>query len=389
MTDQKSPQGTALAPRSALAVDQYKMMIDQANRLIQTGFLPDSVKTGEQALAIVLMGNELGIGPMRALTSISVIKGKPTAGADLIRSLIFRDHGDEAFRVIETTPERCTISYKRRNWPAPETFTYTMKDANTAGLNRKSDKGPTNWDRFPREMLVARATSAVARLAFADSIGGMYTPEEGETAVDTSDRLTIQNASFTSTTPEPAAGTLPAEEVDDAEIVTVELTPENAPFPIEDGAPDPEPGITRAQAGEISALHAQLGYPVPPLDSWTSAGAEHAIESLRRQVKDREAPAGDGGVPGANRRERLTNLVVVFKQIAVAEGSPESAWKDVFERLGASNGIAKNQTSQLTEDEMTILYGQALGELADADTPEQAPVDEAPVEQELTGVASL
>lgn len=140
--------------------------------LLPTGFLPGTIKTAEQAVAIMLKGQELRIPPMYALSNIAVIQGKPAANAELMLALIFRDHGDDAILFTETSSTIATISYKRRSWRQRCGFSFTIADAKTAGL------AGGNWNKYPAAMLRARCISAVARLAFPDTIGGMYTPEE-------------------------------------------------------------------------------------------------------------------------------------------------------------------------------------------------------------------
>jgi hypothetical protein len=146
--------------------------------LLPTGFLPATIKTPEQALAIMLKGQELGIPAMYALSNITVIQGKPTANAELMLALIYRDHGDDAIDVEETTNTACTISYKRRKATARRSYTYTIEDARKAGLTSQT------WQKYPAAMLRARCISAVARYAFPDTIAGMYTPEELGATVD-------------------------------------------------------------------------------------------------------------------------------------------------------------------------------------------------------------
>jgi hypothetical protein len=173
MTDESTALARGTAQASLPSTSEYALMLEMAKTLVQTGFLPKQVDTPQKAFAIIQKGRELGIPAMYAFSNINVIEGKPTAGAELMLALIYRDHGDDAIHIPEADATHCTIVYRRRNWGQPETFTFDMEDAKRAGLT-----GKDNWRKFPGAMLRARAISAVARLAFPDSIGGMYTPEE-------------------------------------------------------------------------------------------------------------------------------------------------------------------------------------------------------------------
>ncbi len=55
----------------------FDILHKTAKALVSTGFLPQAIKTPEQAIAIILTGRELGIGTMAALNTINVIQGKP------------------------------------------------------------------------------------------------------------------------------------------------------------------------------------------------------------------------------------------------------------------------------------------------------------------------
>src|SRR4029434_8392989 len=152
-------------PQHSTDASWWAMAKEQASMLIKTGFLPESIKTSEQAVAIMMKGHELGIPSMYALSNIVIIKGKPTCSAELMLALVYRDHGDNAMRITESTPESCTIAYKRRTWMSEQRYSFTMADATRAGL-----AGSVTWRQYPAAMLRARCISAVARLAFPDSI---------------------------------------------------------------------------------------------------------------------------------------------------------------------------------------------------------------------------
>lgn len=148
-------------------------MLNMGSELVDSGLLPHNIRTPQAAVAIILKGRELGIQAMYAMSSINVIKGKPTASAELMLALIYRDHGDQAIDFIESSNERCTVAFKRRQAKQARQFSFSMEDARAGDLLQND-----TWRKYPAAMLRARCISAVARMAFPDTIAGMYTPEE-------------------------------------------------------------------------------------------------------------------------------------------------------------------------------------------------------------------
>jgi len=168
-------------PRSRLDLfprqEEWQIIRDTAQDLVTTGFLT-GIKTPAQAFHIILMGRELGVGPVTALGSINIINGKPSCSAELMQALIYRDHGDNALIWDESTNEVATLSYSRRTWAGRKVHSFSMTDAKRAGL------GGQNWTKYPASMLRARCVSAVARMAFSDVISGLSLPEEVGTLED-------------------------------------------------------------------------------------------------------------------------------------------------------------------------------------------------------------
>ena len=66
-----SMTGGELLPDSDALGDLWRV----CQRVIGTGFLPDSIRSPEQAFAIALKGRELGIPPMMAFAGLYIIKG--------------------------------------------------------------------------------------------------------------------------------------------------------------------------------------------------------------------------------------------------------------------------------------------------------------------------
>src|SRR5215510_1519747 len=164
----------AIQPQSALPTPaEWQTVIEMARLMVPTGLLPASIKTPEQAVVVILKGRELRVPALHALSNIVVVNGKPACSAELMLALIYRDFGDEAVIVEESTATVCRVTYKRPAWAQRRSFSFTLEDAKTAGL-----AGKGTWAQYPQAMLRARAVSAVARLAFPDSLGGMHLPEE-------------------------------------------------------------------------------------------------------------------------------------------------------------------------------------------------------------------
>lgn len=165
---------------SALAIiptgAEYQTLATHAKNLVDSGFLPSSIRTPQQAIAIITLGAELKIGPWQAINGINVIQGKPTVSPQLMLALI-NASGELEDMKIDGDAKSCTVTMKRRN-RTPHTETFTMQDANAQGLTGKS-----NWNKMPAVMLKWRAVAAAARIVFPDIIIGMYTPEEVDPAI--------------------------------------------------------------------------------------------------------------------------------------------------------------------------------------------------------------
>lgn len=122
--------------------------------------------------AAIFYGHELGMGPMQALQSINVIQGKPTLAPEAMRARVFA--AGHAISTVEYGTERVTLRGERVDGSSAE-VTWTMEDAKRAGLVKPGGA----WTKYPRAMLLARATSELCRLLFPDVIAGVsYTPEE-------------------------------------------------------------------------------------------------------------------------------------------------------------------------------------------------------------------
>lgn len=146
-----------------------------AGALARSGYFQDA-KDEAQAIVKVLAGQEMGLGPFAAMTGIHIIKGKPVLGANIIATLIKNDPRYN-YKVIEHTSQVCQIAFFE-NGQQVGISKMTIDKARKAGSN--------NLDRYPENMLFARAISNGAKWHTPGIFGGapVYTPDEFGMDVD-------------------------------------------------------------------------------------------------------------------------------------------------------------------------------------------------------------
>ena len=240
--------------------DQMK----KAEVMAASSLLPESYrKQPANLLWAMEMADALDVSLAQAITGITVIQGKPTMSAEMMRALVLR--AGHRFTVTDMSDKAVTVTVARREWPDDvQQFTFTMADAQHAGLAKSA-----TYQKHPKAMLLARCTSMACRAVFPDVVSGMgYTPDEighhdPAKTVDTT-RLTPQKA------PEVAVEVVQSDaEVVDVDTETGEILaktdPEEAILEAEtvDELPEvvaEEWPLTAAQSGRITALLKQTGF---------------------------------------------------------------------------------------------------------------------------------
>lgn len=159
-----------------------------AQSIARTTFVPTSYKkrgrdtwldpseVASNVTAAFLAGAEIGLKPMQALQAINIIEGTPALSALAMRALVTAA-GHEMW-IHEQSVERATMYVtmrgRRRGSENVVEVTWTLGRARQAGLLEKQ-----NWQKDPLAMLIARCTSALARLIGPDVIMGLaYSAEE-------------------------------------------------------------------------------------------------------------------------------------------------------------------------------------------------------------------
>lgn len=159
-----------MAETTALAISEVKSL---GEIFVKSGFFADT-KEQSQAIVKILAGREVGLQPIEAMTGIHIVKGKITLGANLMAAAI-KKSGKYNYRVTKHTDEECGIDfYEGTNKIGTSTF--TLKDAKKAGVYVQGG----SWDKYPRNMVFARALSNGVKWYCPDVFGHspVYVPEE-------------------------------------------------------------------------------------------------------------------------------------------------------------------------------------------------------------------
>jgi hypothetical protein len=273
-------------PEPARTLSPAEVSWKVAQKIANTPFVPTAFRgKPESVYAAVLYGEELGLGPMQSLTQIHVIEGKPSLAPEGMRGLVLK----AGHRIdVKTASNDKVVLYGRRADSGSEaTVEWTMKDAQLAGL-----AGRGAWKTYPRAMLMARATSELCRMLFADIIAGLsYTPEEV---------MSISGQEYVMVAPETPQTALDAPETP-AEPEPAEIVLENVTAP--SAVAEPEIEVSWEEAFPDAVIHdAEIveDKPATPNTRIASAKQLNMIRAIARGagIDQDELPALVSGIVG-------------------------------------------------------------------------------------------
>ncbi len=134
----------------------------------ESGMFPD-VKSAAQAIVKIQAGREIGLPPVASMNGIHIIQGKLTIGAGLMASTV-KGSDKYDYRIVELSDKNCSIDFFEKDAVIGNSA-FNIEDAKKAGTK--------NIDKFPKNMLFARAISNGVRWFCPDIFAGpVYTPEE-------------------------------------------------------------------------------------------------------------------------------------------------------------------------------------------------------------------
>lgn len=275
-----APSGTSLE----LAPEAWKL----ACRVAGTEFVPKGLRGKPEAvLACILAGHEAGLSPMTSLRQIYVVDGRPAMAAELMRALVLRA-GHELW-TEESTSTRAIVCGSRSGSARESRVAWTEDDARRAGL-----LGKDNWKKYPRAMLLARATTELCRMIFPDVLAGIsHSIEEiADGGVEDVGPLEHLGAPEVSDAPaEPAPQTARARRAATSPTTAQEAPVEHVPDRTRGEVPDlPGEAHTAPQDDESDIVDAEI---VEPADEGIPLTPEEAQQEADQQDAEYAPPADE------------------------------------------------------------------------------------------------
>lgn len=165
-------------PGNALMNLSLSETLELGKVLASSGYFATVTDTAK-AVAKILMGREVGIGPMTALREIHVIEGRTSFSANLIAALI-QNSGRFAYRALIHSEAECRIAFYEGDQLLGETSVTFAQMSRVTNKDGKRLVDGLNWKNYPAAMLFARAISSGARTHCPGVFvgGAVYTPDE-------------------------------------------------------------------------------------------------------------------------------------------------------------------------------------------------------------------
>lgn len=126
----------------------------------------------QDAMLVIMRGREIGLPPATAMLSVHIVNGKPSLSARAKVASVQANPLCEYFEEVSASDTEATYETKRRGAKRVQTETFTLAEAERAGLLKNK-----TWAQYPKAMLRARASSALADRVYPDILLGLATEE--------------------------------------------------------------------------------------------------------------------------------------------------------------------------------------------------------------------
>ena len=177
VADTEEELSPELAAKLAVPVSDMPITFTTLQMLSELPVVPKRFQgKPREMLAAILVGRELGVMPMSAISNLYLVDGDVSMKGKLMSALVHRA-GHQLWAEISDT--QSTVTAFRRDPYTHElmevgSFTFSQEDAKQAGLATKAA-----WENYPKVMRTWRALATVCRLYFSDVLEGVgYVPDD-------------------------------------------------------------------------------------------------------------------------------------------------------------------------------------------------------------------
>jgi hypothetical protein len=208
----------------------------------RSGLLPSGIKSGAQAFTIMMAGAELGLKRFAAWKGLYLTKANTIAATTKTALAVVQNSGllEDYKETIEDEDQptmRAVVYAKRKGRPTPIIETFSLKDAEVAGLlgkrtSRDGREYDSTYAKYPKDMLRSRARGRALDQGFSDVLSGMDVEGVAEDVAEAIvERGEATTAPVAAAGPDPLAASIgamsKAEQPTKApEVLTVEPLPE-------------------------------------------------------------------------------------------------------------------------------------------------------------------
>jgi hypothetical protein len=164
-----------------LEPQNIKMAYWMAERIAEARIFP-KFGTPDQVLTVVLMGRARGFPALVSLENAYIIGGQVAWKSAFIAGTPMAS-GHAAYLSIVETDEKKALAITKRirgGHDKEQRLSFTIDQASKLGYldPPKEGKQPGPWHKQPEVMLRWRALVSLARMAYYDVVGGMFSPDE-------------------------------------------------------------------------------------------------------------------------------------------------------------------------------------------------------------------
>lgn len=323
-------------------------------RLVVTSFCPVAFRGKPEEAAVAMMaGAEIGLSPLAALGAFDVISGRAAPRAITLRA-VAQSRGHE-IELVESTDTRCKMKGRRRGSESWQTVLWTIERATLAGFVTKNP----NWKTQPAAMLVARATSEVARLVASDALlglGGGYSAEE---YADGTDQVVTAQAA---TAPAQARRTL------SYTPKPIEAVPVTSDAPRAESADSTEPVDAEVVESKPRTLSRRR-----PVD----------VEAVQEEIRDLHEELREANAPADRRPQKLSTeqrgkIMALFTKLGIANREERLEYTSfvVGRKIDTTSDLTKAEAHKLIEHLIEIPDAVAAADAVAGDEIETAVVDD-------------